>query len=108
MVGAICGATAMPMFKDPDRTRDYMRVYMARRRWLKRVEKDARIREVRTAFLARERDLRWSRERYRRGESRPSGRKHSWSCAQIEKAGDPRRPPASRVGKGTRLGRLAT
>ena len=52
----------MPSFKSPDATRDYMRRYMRAVRLRARSEKAARLTEARTAFLARERQLRWSRE----------------------------------------------
>lgn len=52
----------MPSFKSPNANREYMRRYMQTVRMRARVEKAARLHETRTAFLARERQLRWSRE----------------------------------------------
>jgi hypothetical protein len=52
----------MPSFKSPDANREYMRRYMRAVRMRAKVEKAVRLHETRTAFLARERQLRWSRE----------------------------------------------
>jgi len=52
----------MPSFKSANANREYMRHYMQAVRMRTRVEKAARLHENRTAFLARERQLRWSRE----------------------------------------------
>ena len=52
----------MPSFKSSDANREYMRRYMRTVRMRARAEKAARLHETRTAFLARERELRWSRE----------------------------------------------
>ena len=52
----------MPSFKNQNANREYMRRYMQALRLRARLEKAARLQEVRTAFLARERQLRWSRE----------------------------------------------
>ncbi|HEY2539122.1 MAG TPA: hypothetical protein VGI28_06435 [Stellaceae bacterium] len=53
---------SVPSFKNPDANREYMRRYMQTVRMRARAEKAARLHEARTAFLARERQLRWSRE----------------------------------------------
>jgi hypothetical protein len=52
----------MPSFKSEDANREYMRRYMQSLRLRARTEKAARLQQTRTAFLARERQLRWSRE----------------------------------------------
>jgi hypothetical protein len=52
----------MPSFKSTDANREYMRRYMRAARMRAKLEKAARLHEARTAFLARERQLRWSRE----------------------------------------------
>jgi hypothetical protein len=52
----------MPSFKNEKANREYMRRYMQTLRLRDRIEKAARLQEARTAFLARERQLRWSRE----------------------------------------------
>ena len=52
----------MPTYKSPDTNREYMRRYMQAVRMRARAEKAARLHETRTAFLARERQLRWARE----------------------------------------------
>ena len=52
----------MPSFKSEIANREYMRRYMQALRLRAKVEKTARLQEVRRAFLARERQLLWSRE----------------------------------------------
>ncbi|MBV8122064.1 MAG: hypothetical protein JO081_19255 [Alphaproteobacteria bacterium] len=52
----------MPSFKSEKANREYMRRYMQTLRLRDRVEKAVRLQEARTSFLARERQLRWSRE----------------------------------------------
>jgi hypothetical protein len=61
----------MPSFKSPDANREYMRRYMQAVRMRARTEKAARLRAARTAFLERERQLRWSREMRNIVEGRP-------------------------------------
>lgn len=61
----------MPSFKSPDANREYMRCYMRAVRMRARAAKAARLHETRTAFLARERELRWSREMRNIMEGRP-------------------------------------
>ena len=61
----------MPSFKNPNANREYMRRYMRTVRMRARAEKAARLHETRTAFLARERQLRWSREMRNMMQGRP-------------------------------------
>ncbi len=61
----------MPSFKSANVNREYMRRYMQAVRKRARAEKAARMYETRTAFLARERQLRWSREMRNMLQGRP-------------------------------------
>ena len=61
----------MPSFKSPEANREYMRRYMKAARMRVRLEKAARLQAARAAFLARERQLRWSREMRNIMEGRP-------------------------------------
>jgi hypothetical protein len=61
----------MPTYKSPDANREYMRRYVRAVRMRARAEKAARLHETRTAFLARERQLRWAREMRNIMEGRP-------------------------------------
>ncbi|MBV8737358.1 MAG: hypothetical protein JO007_08890 [Alphaproteobacteria bacterium] len=61
----------MPTYKDPNANREYMRRYMQAMRMWTKVEKAARLHKARTAFLARERQLRWAREMQTTMEGRP-------------------------------------
>ena len=61
----------MPTYKSPDANREYMRRYMRAVRMRIRLEKASRLHEARTAFLARERQLRWAREMWNIMEGRP-------------------------------------
>ncbi len=61
----------MPSFKSANANREYIRRYMQNRRMQARVEKAARLRQTRTAFLARELQLRLSREMRNIVEGRP-------------------------------------
>lgn len=61
----------MPCFKNPEANREYMRRYMRVVRMRARLEKAARLHAARAAFLARERQLRWSREMRNIMEGRP-------------------------------------
>lgn len=52
----------MPTYKDPAANREYMRRYMQAVRFRRKLEKLARINQNKTAFLLRERELRWRKE----------------------------------------------
>ena len=61
----------MPSFKSENANREYMRRYMHSLRLRARIAKTTRLQQARTAFLARERELRWSREMRNMIEGRP-------------------------------------